>query len=205
MDGVGHKLWGFDGTKWVPLAVDANGFVKLDLGAVHLGDLGDVSVAAPGGDEFLYWNAVAGEWQAKVLPAAAGGVMYEAAQIGTGATYHFLGIVLDAAGEYAVISFCAPSDLAEVDAALLIVRYIGDIVNKKVTVTSQYGQIDNSEAYNTHSSGVVDKTFSLTRRHNQTIDLTADFAAMTAGDAGWVQIAYKDTPIGIAGLLLEYH
>ena len=67
MDTGGHKLWGFDGTNWVPLAVDDNGFVKLDLGAVNLGDLGDVSVAAPGDDEFLYWNDAAGEWQVRTL------------------------------------------------------------------------------------------------------------------------------------------
>jgi len=61
------QLWGWDlaNKVWIPLQVDANGYVKVDLSNINLDDLGDVSVAAPGDGEILYWNDAAGEWQAR--------------------------------------------------------------------------------------------------------------------------------------------
>ena len=137
--------------------------------------------------------------------AGGGGALFEAAQIGSGATHGQFGILLGAAGHYAVIEVCAPSNLVAVDAAMLVVRNPVTILGKKVVARTLYGQSDGSEPYGTHDTGLVDKIFTVGPSRNQVIDLTADFAAMTADDCGWVQIAYKDTQVHIVGLMLEYH
>ena len=73
MDGAGKKLWGYYPTDktWVPLQVDADGKVKVDLSAVNLDDLGDVSVASPTDQYFVYWDAATSLWKCKAIPAAA--------------------------------------------------------------------------------------------------------------------------------------
>jgi len=72
MDGAGKKLWGYYPTDktWVPLQVDADGKVKVDLSAVKLDDLGDVSVPTPGDQYLLYWDAATSLWKCRVLTAA---------------------------------------------------------------------------------------------------------------------------------------
>jgi len=69
MDGAGIKLWGYYPTDktWVPLQVDADGKVKVDLSAVNLDDLGDVSVPTPGDQYLLYWDAATSLWKCRAL------------------------------------------------------------------------------------------------------------------------------------------
>jgi hypothetical protein len=69
MDGAGKKLWGYYPTTktWVPLQVDADGKVKVDLSAVNLDDLGDVSVPTPGDQYLLYWDAATSLWKCRAL------------------------------------------------------------------------------------------------------------------------------------------
>jgi len=69
MDGAGKKLWVYDKTNnvWVPLQSDANGIVKVDLSAVKLDDLGDVSVPTPGDQYLLYWDAATSLWKCRAL------------------------------------------------------------------------------------------------------------------------------------------
>jgi hypothetical protein len=71
MDGAGKKLWVYDKANnvWVPLQSDANGIVKVDLSAVNLDDLGDVSVPTPGDQYLLYWDAATSLWKCRALAA----------------------------------------------------------------------------------------------------------------------------------------
>ena len=63
----GVLLWGWDGTNdvWIPLQVDTNGCLKVDMANINLGGLGDVSVASPGNGYFLYYDNVTKLWKAK--------------------------------------------------------------------------------------------------------------------------------------------
>jgi len=66
----GALLWGYYLTdkKWIPLQVDENGLVKVDVGQVNLDDLGDVSVAAPTDGYVLYWDDATSLWKCKAMP-----------------------------------------------------------------------------------------------------------------------------------------
>jgi len=70
----GVLLWGWDGTNdvWIPLQVDANGLLKVDMANIKLNDLGDVSVAAPTDGYVLYWDAGTSLWKCKAVAAGAG-------------------------------------------------------------------------------------------------------------------------------------
>lgn len=63
----GALLWGWDATNkvWIPLQVDANGLVKVDLSNINLDDLADVSVAAPTDGYVLYWDNATSLWKCK--------------------------------------------------------------------------------------------------------------------------------------------
>lgn len=65
----GVQLWAWDGTndKWIPLQVDANGLLKVDMSNVNLGDLADVSVASPTNGYVIYWDDATSLWKAKKL------------------------------------------------------------------------------------------------------------------------------------------
>lgn len=65
----GVFLWGWDSTnsKWVKLAVDANGLVKVDMSDIDLDDLNDVSVAAPADDDLFYYDDATGLWKSRKL------------------------------------------------------------------------------------------------------------------------------------------
>jgi len=65
----GVLLWGWDDTNkvWVKLQVDANGLVKVDMSAVNLNDLADVSVAAPADDDLFYYDDATGLWKSRKL------------------------------------------------------------------------------------------------------------------------------------------
>lgn len=65
----GALLWGYDATnkKWIPLAVDANGYVKVDLSNINLDDLADVSVATPADDDLFYYDHATGLWKSRKL------------------------------------------------------------------------------------------------------------------------------------------
>jgi hypothetical protein len=69
--GAGKKLWGYYPTTktWIPLQVDANGKVVVDLSAVKLDNLGDVSVPTPTDGYVLYWDAATSLWKCKAAPA----------------------------------------------------------------------------------------------------------------------------------------
>lgn len=69
MNGTGKQLWAYDGVGkvWVPLAVDADGYVKVDMSAVNLDDIGNVNVPAPADDGLIYWDAAAGEWKTDTI------------------------------------------------------------------------------------------------------------------------------------------
>ena len=68
----GVLLWGWDDTNkvWVKLQVDANGLVKVDMSAINLNDLGDVSVAAPADDDLFYYDDATGLWKSRKLEDA---------------------------------------------------------------------------------------------------------------------------------------
>lgn len=63
----GALLWGWDDTNkvWIPLQVDANGYVKVDMSNINLDDLADVSVAAPADGYVLYWDNATSLWKCK--------------------------------------------------------------------------------------------------------------------------------------------
>jgi hypothetical protein len=71
--GAGKKLWGYYPTTktWIPLQVDANGKVVVDLSAVKLDDLADVSVATPTDGYILYWDAATSLWKCKAVTGMA--------------------------------------------------------------------------------------------------------------------------------------
>lgn len=64
---AGKLLWGWDATNkvWIPLQVDANGLVKVDMSNINLNDLADVSVAGPADGDIFYYDDAAGLWKAK--------------------------------------------------------------------------------------------------------------------------------------------
>lgn len=63
----GAYLWAWTGAAWVKVECDIDGYLKVDMSAISLGDLADVRVPAPGDQNFLYWDAVAGEWTYRIL------------------------------------------------------------------------------------------------------------------------------------------
>ena len=66
---AGKLLYGWDDTNraWIPLLVDANGYVRVDMSNINLDDLADVRVPAPADQNFLYWDDTAGEWTYRTL------------------------------------------------------------------------------------------------------------------------------------------
>jgi len=74
--GAGKKLWGYHPATdtWIPLQVDENGLVKVDLSNVNLNDLADVSVAAPTDGDFFYYDDATGLWKSKAHTALKTGV-----------------------------------------------------------------------------------------------------------------------------------
>lgn len=69
MAGQERLLYGWDaiGGEWVKLQVDVNGYVRVDLSAVNLNDLGDVNAPAPADNDALTWDVATGRW----IPEAA--------------------------------------------------------------------------------------------------------------------------------------
>jgi len=69
MNGAGKKVWGYYPTTdtWIPLQVDENGKVVVDMSGISLGDLGDTWLPAPGDQYFLYWDDAAGKWDCRIL------------------------------------------------------------------------------------------------------------------------------------------
>jgi len=67
--GAGKKVWGYYPATdtWIPLQVDANGKVVVDMSGISLGDLGDTWLPAPGDQYFLYWDDVASKWDCRIL------------------------------------------------------------------------------------------------------------------------------------------
>jgi len=65
----GVLLWGFYPTtkKWIPLQVDADGYVKVDMSAINLGDLGDVTIAGLADGHFISYSGGLGYWQNRLL------------------------------------------------------------------------------------------------------------------------------------------
>lgn len=65
----GALLWGYDATnkKWIPLAVDANGYVKVDISNIKLNDLADVSTGSPADNDLFYYDNATSLWKSKKL------------------------------------------------------------------------------------------------------------------------------------------
>ena len=63
----GVLLWGYDAANkvWIPLQVDANGLVKVDMSNINLDDLGNVNVLAPADGDIFYYDAATGLWKSK--------------------------------------------------------------------------------------------------------------------------------------------
>jgi len=61
--------WGYYPTTgvWLPIQVDSSGRIKVDMSNINLGDLSDVSVAAPTDDYFIYWDAATSLWKCRAL------------------------------------------------------------------------------------------------------------------------------------------
>jgi len=72
MDGAGKKLFGYYPTTdvWVPLQVDANGKVVVDMSAINLNDLGDTNVPTPADDDLFYYDYATGLWKSRALTMA---------------------------------------------------------------------------------------------------------------------------------------
>lgn len=73
MRSAGKKLWGYYAgppSAWIPLQVDINGFVKVDMSEINLGDLGDVTIAALADGHFLSYSVGLGYWQNRLLADA---------------------------------------------------------------------------------------------------------------------------------------
>jgi len=69
----GALAWGYDTTNkvWLPVQVDSAGRLKVDMSAINLDDLGDVSVATPTDGYVLTYHAASGLW---IAAAPAGGM-----------------------------------------------------------------------------------------------------------------------------------
>jgi len=70
MGGAAKQLWGYypgPPPVWIPLQVDSNGYVKVDMSAINLDDLADVSVAAPADDDLFYYDDATGLWKSRKL------------------------------------------------------------------------------------------------------------------------------------------
>lgn len=65
--GAGKELWGYYPTTkvWVPLQVDENGKVVVDMSAINLDALGDTDVASPTDGNVLYWDDATSKWKDK--------------------------------------------------------------------------------------------------------------------------------------------
>lgn len=63
--------WGWDATNevWRPIKVSATGALYIVETVDALNDIGDVDVAAPTDDFFLYWDDPASKWKARALVA----------------------------------------------------------------------------------------------------------------------------------------
>lgn len=68
--GAGKKLWGWykdgDPPIWVPLQVDINGRVVVDLSNISINELHDVLLTATG-NWFVYFNAATTRWESRLL------------------------------------------------------------------------------------------------------------------------------------------
>ena len=66
---AGVMLWGWDETNkvWVKVLVNSLGEVKTVAVIDHLDDIGDVSVASPTDQYFLYWDLATSLWKCKAL------------------------------------------------------------------------------------------------------------------------------------------
>lgn len=71
MDGAGKLLWGYYKAGvppiWVPLQVDENGKVIVDMSAINLGDLANVDVSGVADDDFFYYDLASGLWKPRKL------------------------------------------------------------------------------------------------------------------------------------------
>jgi len=67
--GAGKLLWGYHpATKtWIPLQVDANGKVIVDMSAIKLDDLADVDLTGLADDDFFYYDLASGLWKPRKL------------------------------------------------------------------------------------------------------------------------------------------
>jgi len=63
--GAGKKVWGYYPATdtWIPLQVDANGKVVVDMSGISLDDLGDVTLAGLAASDMLLWWPIPGEWR----------------------------------------------------------------------------------------------------------------------------------------------
>lgn len=65
MNGAGKKLWGYypgPPAVWVPLQVDVDGKVVIDMSGISLDDLSDLNVPAPADGEALIWDDATSKW-----------------------------------------------------------------------------------------------------------------------------------------------
>lgn len=66
---AGALLWGWDNTNkvWIPLQVDENGYVKVDISNIKLNDLANVSTGAPDDDDLFYYDNATSLWKSRKL------------------------------------------------------------------------------------------------------------------------------------------
>ncbi|GAI19275.1 unnamed protein product, partial [marine sediment metagenome] len=62
--GAGKKLWGYYPATdtWIPLQVDDEGRVIVDMSGISLGDIGDVDTTGAVEGDMLYYDATSSTW-----------------------------------------------------------------------------------------------------------------------------------------------
>lgn len=63
----GAYLWAWDGANWIKVECDINGYLKVDMSEISLGDLSDVVIDELADGHFLSWSAGLGYWQNRLL------------------------------------------------------------------------------------------------------------------------------------------
>jgi len=177
MNGAGKKVWGYYPTTdtWIPLQVDANGKVVVDMSGISLGDLGDTWLPAPGDQYFLYWDDAAGKWDCRILvdadiPAS----IARDAEVAAAIAAHHDSIIKDADGDTSWdVEEAADEDkvhgkVAGVEAFLL--DTVGNLTLAQQT---------SAKAYRHGTQSIPNATWTTVLHNTKSWDIHGDFDIVT--------------------------